>query len=392
MKKTGVPAILGGKPIFNTLHPFTRPTLNGISIVQKKYLEIFKNGMITNSKYVEKFETKVKNHLGVKYAVALNSCTSGLMLILKALNLKGEVIIPSFTFYATGHSVLWNNLTPVLVDCDKNTYTIDPSSVEKAITPKTSAIIGVHLFGNPANVKELEKIAKKYKLKLIFDSAHGFGIRYQGKPLGSSGDAESFSLSPTKLLTTAEGGIVTTNNEELAKKIKMGRNYGDQGTYDCDVLGLSARMSELHAILGVESLKNLEKNTAKRNKLAKLYKQLLSKIPGISFQTIEDGNRSSFKDFSIYIDKDKFGLSRNELAAALTAENIMVKKFFYPPVHKQKLYAKFSNPKNKLDNTNSLSDNSLSIPLYSHMEIGDLKKVCDAICRIYANASQISKL
>lgn len=390
MKSEDAPAILGGKPVFDDLLPFTRPTLSGTANLLKKYLEVFKSGMITNSKYVKEFETKVKKHLGVKYAIALNSCTSGLMLILKALNIKGEVIIPSFTFYATGHAVLWNNLTPVLVDCNKNTYVIDPSAIEKAITPKTSAVIGVHLFGNPANVKELEQIAKKYKLKLVFDAAHGFGVKYQGKSLGGSGNAESFSLSPTKLLTTAEGGIVTTNDEELARKVRLGRNYGDSGTYDCELPGLSARMSELHAILGIESLKDLEKNTVKRNKLVALYKQFLRKIPGISFQKIEEGNRSSFKDFSIYVDRNKLGLSADKLAYALTAENIMVKRFFYPPLHKQKLYAKFKSPKNDLDNTSDLSENSLSLPLYSHMDAESIRKVYEAIYRIYAYASGIA--
>lgn len=390
MGNRDLPAILGGAPIFSMPLPFTKPTLGAISILQKKFQEVLESGMITNSKYVEEFETKIKKHLGVKHVIALNSCTSGMMLILKALGVKGEVILPSFTFFATGHAVLWNNLIPVLVDCDRNTLTIDPDAVEKAITPKTSAILAVHIFGNPANVKELEKIAKKHKLKLIFDAAHGFGVRYQGKPLGGSGDAESFSLSPTKLLTSAEGGIVTTNDDELARKVRLGRNYGDCGIYDCEFTGLSSRMSELHAILGIESLKNLEKNTTKRNKLAKLYKRLLSKIPGISFQTIKDGNRSSFKDFSIYIDKDKFGLSRNKLAEALTAENIMVKKFFYPPLHKQKIYGEFDSQKNYLGNTDDLSVNSLSIPLYSHMEENSVKKVCEAIRHIYSHATEIA--
>lgn len=390
MKSRDIPAILGGAPIFDTLLPFARPTLSGIITLQKKYLEILESGMITNSKYVEEFEEKVKKHLGVKYAIALNSCTSGLMLILKALEIKGEVIIPSFTFFATGHCVLWNNLTPVLVDCDRNTFNIDPIAVEKAITSKTSAIIAVHLFGNPADTKALEKIAKKYNLKLIFDAAHGFGVKHQGKSLGGSGDAESFSLSPTKLLTSAEGGIVTTNNKELARRIRIGRNYGDSGIYDCEFAGLSARMSELHALLGIESLKNLEKNTANRGQLVKLYKELLSKIPGITFQKIEDGDRSSFKDFSVYIDKKEFGLSRDKLALALEAENIMVKKFFFPPLHKQKIYAKYHNSKNKVDNTNNLSENSLSIPLYSHMETAVVKKVCEAIYRINVHASEIA--
>lgn len=389
MRSEDTPAILGGKPIFDNLLPFTRPTISGISTIQKKYQDTLESGMITTSKYVEEFENQVKKYLGVKHVIALNSCTSGLMLIIKALNLKGEIILPSFTFYATGHSVLWNNLTPVLVDCDQNTYNIDPSSIEKAITPKTSAIIAVHIFGNPADVNQLQKIAKKHNLKLIFDAAHGFGVKYKGRPVGRSGNAESFSLSPTKLLTTAEGGVVTTNDDSLARKIKIGRNYGDPGTYDCEFPGLSARMSEFHAILGLEGLKQLETNTLRRNNLVRLYKKSLARIPGIRFQKIENGNRSSFKDFSIYIDKSKFGLSRDKLAEALNLENIMIKKYFSPPLHRQKLYAKFSSLKNNLDNTDNLSENSLSLPLYSHMEKDNVKKVCEAIYKIYAHASKI---
>lgn len=391
MNDQSIPAILGGTPIFKSLFPFTRPTISNFSFLKKKYEEIFRSGMLTNSKYVEEFENEIKQYLGVKYVIAVNSCTSGLMLILKALDLKGEIIIPSFTFYATGHAVLWNNLTPVLVDCDNNTYNISPSAVEKAITPKTSAIIGVHIFGNPADISELEKIAKKHKLKLIFDAAHGFGVKYKGKPLGRSGDAESFSLSPTKLLTAAEGGIVTTNDEQLARMVRLGRNYGDPGNYDCELPGLSARMSELHAILGIESLKNLEENAAKRNKLAKIYKKLLGRISGIYFQKIEADNTSSYKDFSINVNKKIFGLSRDQLAQALVAENIMIKKFFYPPLHRQNLYKKFRNLENKLDNTDNLSENSLSIPLYSHVEIEEVKKICEAIYRIWINASKIRR-
>jgi dTDP-4-amino-4,6-dideoxygalactose transaminase len=329
------PAILGAEPVFKKKIPITEPTIPAVKSLLAMYGSVLKSRMITNSKYVQKFEDKVKKYTGAKYAVALNSCTSGLILIFKSLGLKGEVIVPSFTFYATAHALLWNNLKPVFVDCDPETYNINTNKIESLITLKTSAILGVHIFGNPADVESLEYISKKHKLKLIFDAAHGFGSKYKGRNIGTFGDAEAFSLSPTKLLTAGEGGMVTTNNEELARKLMIGRTYGDSGIYDPEFCGLSARMSEFHAVLGIESLNNLKANVAKRNKLVNLYKSILSEIPGISFQLIKDGNQSNFKDFSVLIDPEKFGLSRDALSLALAKENIVTKNYFYPPLHQQ---------------------------------------------------------
>ncbi|MEW6679864.1 MAG: DegT/DnrJ/EryC1/StrS family aminotransferase [bacterium] len=391
-KKSKIPAILGGISAFDKPVPITEPTIPSISILKKRYEEVLKSRMITNSKCVQELEVQVAKYLGVKHAVAVSSCTSGLMLVMKALELKGEVILPSFTFHATAHAVVWNGLKPVFVDCDSETYNIDPREVERAITLDTSAIIAVHVFGNPPDIDALERIAKKHKVKLIFDAAHGFGTKYKGKNVGGFGDAESFSLSPTKLLTAGEGGMVATNNDELAAKLRIGRNYGDSGDYNPEFSGLSARMSEFNALLGIESLKILEKNVARRDKLVKLYKKLLSSLPGINFQKIEEGNQSSFKDFSILIDGGEFGLSRDKLYDALMAENIVVKKYFYPPLHKQKAFLGFGQKDKNLPNTVKISENALSLPLFSHIPVKTVKKICDAIYKIYKRASEISNV
>ncbi len=388
--KSRVPAILGGSPIFNKAIPITRPTIPSIATLKKKYERVLKSGMITNSKNVLEFESKLAEYLTVKHVVAVNSCTSGLMLSMKTLGLRGKVILPSFTFHATAHAAVWSGLRPVFVDCNPQTYNIDPAEVKKAITPNTSAIVGVHVFGNPADIDNLEKLAKKNRLRLIFDAAHAFGTKYKGKNVGSFGDVEVFSLSPTKLLTTGEGGIVATNDNELAKRIRVGRNYGDPGTHDSEFSGLNARMSEFHALLGIESLKKIETNVLKRNKIALLYKSLLAHLPGITFQKIHKANRSSFKDFSILIDRDAFGLNRDKLYDALMAENIVVEKYFYPPVHLQKAFKKFNNT-DQYANTNYISENALSLPLFSHMSDAIVKKICVAINSIYANNTKIAK-
>ena len=383
-------AILGGEPTFAQRVTITEPTLPPADILIPKIQEIIENKMITNSKYVKEFEAKAQEYIQAKHIIATSCCTSGLMLFMKSLNLKGEVILPSFTFSATGHAVLWNNLSPVFVDVDPETYNLDPAKVEAAITPNTCAILGVHLFGNPADVEALEAIAKKHGLKLFFDAAHGFGATHNGRSIGNFGDGESFSMSPTKLLTGGEGGVVATNNDELAYLIRIGRSYADPGTYDTQYAGLSARMGEFNAILALESLAMLDENVAKRQIIANSYYLTLSEVPGISFQVIREGNTSSFKDFSILIDPAKFGLNRDELCIVLDKENIVTKKYFFPALHKQKSFADyFTQYDSKLPITNQLADNSLSLPLYSHMPIDTARKIGELIVKVQVRARDI---
>src|SRR5882762_7292566 len=237
-----LPAIHGGRPLFSQRFRFIRPTLPSLESVLGNYEPVYENGLITNAETVGKFEAAVGERLEVKYCVAVSSCTSGLMMVLRALGLSGEVIIPSFTFFATGHAVLWNGLRPVFADCDEETWNVDPIDVERKITKRTSAILVVHLYGNPCEVEALQSLASRHHLKLIFDAAHGLGSLHRDRPLGGFGDAEVFSLSPTKLLVAGEGGLVTTNDATLAKTIRAMRNYGDLGAYDPTWLGMNARM------------------------------------------------------------------------------------------------------------------------------------------------------
>lgn len=372
------------KPAFEKPVPITEPTLPPIETLVRRYEEIVKSRMITNAGCVREFEAAVAAHLGVKHAIAVSSCTSGLMLILRAMELEpGEVILPSFTFHATAHAVVWHQHKPVFVDCDPETYTIDPAEVEKAVTSKTRAIIGVHVFGNPCDVEALERVARERKLRLLFDAAHGFGSSHQSRPIGGFGDAESFSLSPTKLVTCGEGGIVSTDDDLIAERVRVGRNYGDGGDYDPAFSGLNARMSEFNALMGIESLRLLDANVRRRNGAVELYKRRLSKLPGIGFQAVRSGNRSSYKDFSIFIDARRFGMSRDRLHEALMKENIVVKDYFCPPVHRQKAFARFGQSKKNLPHSDRLAQNSLSLPLFSHIEDAVIEKICAVIERLH---------
>ena len=388
LRENALPAIHGGRPLFSQRFRFIRPTLPSLEKVVGNYRAAFDNGVITNADLVGKFEAAVAERLQVKHCVAVSSCTSGLMMVERALGLTGEIIIPSFTFFATGHSARWNGLTPVFADCEPDTWNVDVADVERKITAKTCALLIVHLYGNPANVDALTQIAKRHKLKLIFDGAHAFGSRYRGRPVGQFGDAEVFSLSPTKLLVAGEGGLVTTNDDALARAIRWMRNYGDTGAYDPEWIGLNARMSEFNAALGLTGLPEVDDRVGRRNHIAKMYTDLLAPLPGLRFQTVHPQDVNTYKDYSIHVTPEKFGLTRDELAAGLLAENIETKKYFYPPMHMQTLYRSFHDPaKRDLRNTEEVTGGILSLPIYESLSDSTIETVAEAIHRLARHAA-----
>ncbi|MAF43245.1 MAG: hypothetical protein CMI54_03620 [Parcubacteria group bacterium] len=357
--------------------PLARPTLAKLSSLNKKLRDVLETGMITESKYVKSFERMAARFLGVKHVIATSSGTNALLLVLKSLNLKGEVLLPSFTFTSDGHVLLWNRLYPVFVDIDPRTFNMDPDLVEGKIRKKTSAIMPTHVFGNPCDIDKIQKIAKRHSLKVIYDGAHAFGALYKGKPISQFGDATIFSLTPTKVLTTAEGGLVATNNDRLASKLRLAKHNGDSFKRGEEFLGLSARMSEFHAILGIENLKIFKKANKRRLKIVRLYKKLLFQVPGISFQEVYPKNLSVYKDFAIVINKDQFGLSRDGLLRRMLKAGIQTKVYFDSPLHKKRVYRAYKNL--NLPNTNFISKNIMDLPLYSHIPIKDVIFICNFI-------------
>lgn len=385
------PAILGNAPVFGQLVPLVRPTLPQYDEdLARQVGGLFESGMVTKGKHLQELEESVGGYLGVRHAVAVSSCTLGLLLTYHGLGLTGEVIVPSFTFMATVHPLLWVGADPVFVDVDPDTWNLDPAKVEVAITEKSSAIVAVHNFGNPAPVPELEAVARRHGLKIVFDAAHGFGSLYRGRPVGAFGDAEVFSLTPTKLLIAGEGGIVATNNDELANSIRVGREYGNSGGYDSDFPGLNARMPEFNALLGLRSLAMLEQNARQRNGVARALRDGLGRIPGVSFQRVHTLDRSSYKDFSVLIDAERFGLTRDELAVALRAENVDTRKYYDPPVHAQTAYSRFRpRYRDGLAVTEDLARRSLSLPIWSHMDSATSEGICLAIRRLHYHAESV---
>lgn len=354
--------------------PITRPTLEAYSAYAPLFKKSIESGMLTYNATMREFEEKTAQYLGVKYCVAVSSCTAGLMLVMRGLDLKGEVIMPSFTFSASGLPVVWNNLTPVFVDIDPETFTVDTEKIEKLITKKTSAIYATHAFGVVCDAVALQRIARKHKLKLIFDAAHAFGSARGGVRAGGFGDVEVFSLSPTKVLTAGEGGIVATNNKALAEYVRAGRNYGDDGYSKKPHPGLSARMSEFHAAIGLVSLKNLDKNlTARRASAEYFKKQMLAVEPRLTFQKIPKDVQTNYKDLSLYVDPKVLGYTRDHLSEYFASRGIMTRKYFHPALHDHITYAPLK--KAKVPVTDAVASRVLSLPMYSHISKADIRYI-----------------
>lgn len=364
--------------------PIIRPTLVNFQDVEKEFKEVWESGQVTCSKYTARFEEAVKKTLKVKNIIAVSSCTSGLILAVKALELKGEVILPAFTFAATAHALVWNNITPVFCDSEKGTYNIDVKKIEPLINKNTSAIMPVYIFGVPPKISELEQLSSKYNLKLIFDSAQGLGAEYNGKFAGGFGDVEVFSMSPTKVVSSIEGGLVATNNDKLAEKIRQMRDYGkSMDGEDMDYVGLSARISEFHSIIGLKNFMQMKYLIEKRIYLINLYKDYLKGIKGISFQSLPGGCKSTGNYMVIFVDEKKATAKRDEVYGFLKKNGIQTKKYFYPALHMQKAYVKYRKAyQGKLQIAEKAANEGLALPLYSHMDKIIVKEICEKIKKV----------
>jgi len=350
--------------------------------ILKTVRESYDSGTITAGKLVGLLEEEVARFTETDYAVAVSSCTSALILALAALDLPegSEVVVPSFTFGATVQPLLWNRLTPVYVDCLPGTMTVDPDQVSRAIGPGTTAICAVTIYGLPADLDALTQISRKHGIPLILDSAQGLGSTFEQRPTGGFGLCEAFSMSPTKVVTAVEGGMVTTNNHDLAAKVRSMRDYG-KGPDGEEMIfnGLSARMSELHAAVGLLSLRNAEKLIRSRGRLIRDYREEAANLPGCRVQEYPENRTTSGNYFVLLIGPDAKA-TRDGVLQGLNAQDIQGKRYFHPPIHEQNA---FRNRPHRivgdLKNTRSAASEALALPLYSHMTHDEQQRVIDAL-------------
>lgn len=325
-------------------------------------------------------EESLKNYLRVKEGLSLyNNATTALIIAIKALGLNGEVITTPFTFSATAHVIKWCGLTPVFCDIDEKTMCIDVDKIEKLITKNTSAIMPVHVYGIPCEVKKIQAIAQKYNLKIIYDAAHAFGVEIDGIGIGNFGDMSVFSFHATKLFNTGEGGAIVYNDNSFSERLYLLKNFGIREEEKVLSIGINGKMTEFQALLGIENLKILTKEIDKRKKISDLYWSLLGKINGVELIIPSNAN-ASYQYFPIRINKELFGKSRDDVFQKLRENNIYARKYFYPLCSNYDCYKGLpSSDPDKLPVSNKIAEEILCLPFYGDLQFEDIARICDII-------------
>jgi dTDP-4-amino-4,6-dideoxygalactose transaminase len=383
-------AMLGGEPAFPAGLRFARPAAPPLERVVARLEPSYEMGILTNGPLVRELELQVANRLGVSHVVAVSSCTAGLMLTLQALVPPGRpVLMPSFTFAATAHAAAWVGAVPRFAECGADDFLLDVDDAARRLDG-SAAILATHVFGAPCHPERIEELGNAHDVPVVFDAAHALGALRNGRPVGGFGIAEVFSLSPTKLVVSGEGGLVTTDHEALAERIRIGRDYGNPGTYDTKFAGLNARLSEMHAALALESLAILDDHLARRAHVVERYRSLLAGVPGISPQHVAPGDTSTHKDFTVAVDETVFGVDRDLLALALRAEGIDTRCYFSPPVHRHEAYRGLLSP--ELPRTDRLASRVISLPLWRDLDDDAVEVVADTIARVHQDADAVSQL
>jgi dTDP-4-amino-4,6-dideoxygalactose transaminase len=341
--------------------------------------------------YVIELERRICDLVGVRNCVLVCNGTIGLELLIRALGLHGEVIVPSFTFVATAHALQWQEITPVFADIDPHTHCLDPRSVESVITPRTTGIIGVHVWGRPCAIDELTAIAGRRNLKLMFDAAHAFACSSGARMIGSFGEAEVFSFHATKLMNTFEGGAIVTDNDDLAEKLRLMQNFGFRGYDRVVYLGINGKMSEVSAAMGLTNLEGLQEIIACNRANCRAYEQQLARIPGIELLPYDEQHRANYQ-YVVTTVGDDAGLTRDQLVEVLHADNVMARRYFYPGVHRMEPYRSyFPHAHLLLPATEQVCRQVLVLPTGTAISAQDIARVCELIKTALANAPAVRK-
>jgi len=357
----------------------TRPFLPPLSRFSKGLEEIWENRWLTNhGPLVQRFEKLLADYYETENVCVFNNGTLALQIGLQALDISGDVITTPFTFVATTHSLYWNKIHPVFCDIDPYYYNLDPLKVVEKITPWTTAILAVHVFGNPCNLEALQEIAQKHKLMLIYDAAHAFGVQVANRSIAHFGDMSMFSFHATKLYHSFEGGMLAFKNSSLKKMLNYLKNFGFENELEVVMPGTNAKMNEIQALMGILMLEYVDQLIEKRKKLTGIYRERLNEIAGISFQKDIPGVRHNYAHMPVRINENEFGMSRDRLYDELKPYNIFTRRYFYPLVCDYPCYksVQVSDP---LTVARKVSSEILTLPLYSDLEADDVHKICDVL-------------
>ncbi|HYK20549.1 MAG TPA: aminotransferase class I/II-fold pyridoxal phosphate-dependent enzyme [Pyrinomonadaceae bacterium] len=386
-------AVFGAAPSFREKLHVGRPNVGDRERLFARIGEILERRWLSNyGPCVQELEQRLAEFLGVKHCIAMCNATIGLEIVIRALELTGEVILPSFTFIATAHALQWLKVTPVFCDIDPATHNLDPKRVAQAITPRTSGIIGVHLWGRPCDVAALSEIAGEHGLKLIFDAAHAFGCSYRGTTIGSFGDAEVFSFHATKFFNSFEGGAVATNNDELAKKIRLMMNFGFAGYDHVVQVGTNGKMNEVSAAMGLENFASLDQFVTTNRRNYEQYQQEVAHIPGLTLLTFDENERNNYQYVVVEVDEATTQVTRDQLVEILWAENVLARRYFYPGCHRMEPYRSlFPNAGAALPETEKLTQRVLVLPTGTAVNTDDIVKLCGILENVVRNGSEIRR-
>ena len=370
-------ALLGGRPAFAEPLHVGRPNVGDRSGLVRRLNDLLDRNWLTNDgPLVREFERRVAEYVGVEHCVAMCNATVALEIAIRGARLTGEVIVPSFTFVATAHALQWQEITPVFCDIDPSTHNLDPDRVERMITPRTTGIIGVHVWGRPCAVEPLTEIARRRNLTLMFDAAPAFGCSHRGRMIGSFGLAEVFSFHATKFVNTFEGGAVVTNDGAFAEKLRLMRNFGFAGYDDVVYIGTNGKMSEVSAAMGLTSLDCVEEFVAVNRRNHEAYAKVLGEIAGLKLLPYSRAERNNYQYVVVEVDAERLGLTRDEVVAVLHAENVLARRYFYPGCHRMEPYRSyFPHAGLLLPETERVAERVLLLPTGTTVSEDDIRAI-----------------
>lgn len=354
------------------------PDLNEFHLILQ---EIWKSKWITNNGvFHKKLEEALCKYLKVPYISLFTNGTLPLLTALQALEISGEVITTPYSFVATTHAIWWNRCQPVFVDIDPQTGNIDPDLIEAAITPKTTAILPVHVYGMPCDTEKIKSIADKYGLKVIYDAAHAFGVEVNGESILNAGDMSTLSFHATKVYNTIEGGALITHDAETKKKIDYLKNFGFLGETEVVGPGINSKMDEVRSAYGLLNLSQVDSAIEARHQVATFYRNELKGIPGITFFDDISGVRHNYSYFPIFIDEEKYGMTRDELYFKMKEVNVFSRRYFYPLISNFSTYSSLPSASvENLPNANRIADRVICLPMHHALGENDLETIIHCI-------------
>jgi dTDP-4-amino-4,6-dideoxygalactose transaminase len=374
-------ALLGGRPAFAQPLHVGRPNLGNRESLLARIDEMLDSRWFSNNgPLVKEFERRITEYVGVRHCVVMCNATVALQAVIQAIDLRGEVIVPSYTFVATAHALQWQEITPVFCDMDPATHNIDPTKIDSLITSRTTGIIGVHVWGRPCDSEAIQAIADRRALKVIYDAAHAFGCSHRGRMIGNFGTCEVFSFHATKFLNSFEGGAVVTNDDALAEKLRLVRNFGFAGDDRVICLGTNGKMTEVCAAMGLTSLEAIDELIAVNRRNYDCYKTGLTSVPGISVIDYSTAEKSNYQYVVVEVDPDIVPLNRDELVAVLHAENVLARKYFWPGCHEMEPYRTYCpNARLLLPETERMAARIMVLPTGQAVGERDIEVICGII-------------